>query len=211
MIPLVAQLVRPFRVCVQSSLALLVAAGCQSISFEPAPVVPTKHRLAQSARVTLTDLGAYTVNPGATMSADPNIQDRVTGQVASLTQDKRRWERAVAEYLSARRTFRSVVTEGSAELDLPVRLSIYIDPSLGFKFDTIYVVRAEAQLFEHGQARPFGEFTGFGKAAGVVRRSGPRDDEGPTNQAVQAALNDLFSKLENDKRIQALMGAPVSR
>lgn len=211
MISLVAQLVRPFQMCVQTSLALLVAAGCQSISFEPAPVVPTKNRLAQSARLTLTDLGAYTVDPGATMLADPNLQNRVTGQVASLTQDKRRWERAVAEYLSARRTFRSVVTEGQAELELPVRLTIYIDPSLGFKFDTMYVARAEAQLFEQGQLRPIGEFTGFGKAAGGVRRSGPRDDEGPTNQAVQAALNDLFAKLESDKRIQVLMATPASR
>lgn len=211
MISLATQLIRPFRVCVLTSLALVGSAGCQSISFEPAPVVPTKHRLAQSARVTLTDLGAYTVDPGATMLPDPNLQNRVTGQIASLTQDKRRWERAIAEYLSARRTFRSVVTEGQAELDLPVRLAIYIDPSLGFKFDTMYVARAEAQLFEPGQTRPIGEFTGFGKAAGVVRRSGPRDDEGPTNQAVQSALNDLFSKLESDKRIQALIAPSLAR
>jgi hypothetical protein len=185
--------------------------GCQSIPFEPAPVVPTKNRFPHSVHVMVTDLGAYTVDPGATMLTDPNLQNRVTGPVASLTAEKAPWEKAIAEYVSTRRTFRSVVTDGKADLDMLVRLVLYIDPSVGFKFNTIYVARADVQLVDPGTGRPIGEYTGFGKASGVVRRAGPRDDEGPVNQAVHAALNDLFGKLEIDKRLHAQVGSVVVR
>ncbi len=183
---------------------LVLGSGCARIPFDPAPVVPTTHRLPQTASLTLTEIGAYTVEPGATMVADPNIQNRVTGQLTSLVADKARWERAVADYLSARQTFRSVVIDGQAELDLGLRLIIYVDPSLGFKFDTIYVARAEARVREPGSGRILGEYGGFGKASGVVRRTGPRDDEVPVNRAVHAALNDLFGKLEHDGRWDSL-------
>lgn len=185
------------------TVALFIA-GCSHIPFDPAPVVPTKNRLPYSARVTLSDIGAYMVAPGATMLPDPNLQNRVTGQVASLTADRARWEKAVADYISARQTFRSVQTEGKAELSLAIRLLIYIDPSVGFKFDTVYVARADAQLAESGSGHVLGEYSGFGKAPGVVRRTGPGDDEEPVNRAVHTALNDLFGTLEADKRLGAL-------
>lgn len=182
-------------------LLMALGFGCARIAFDPAPVVPTKTRLPQTVNISLTDIGAYTVQAGATMLTDPKLENRVTGQVASLTAEKARWERAVADYVSARQTFRRVVTGGQADLDFALRLMIYIDPSLGFQFDTIYVARGDAQLREPGSTRVIGEYSGFGKASGAVRRSGPRDDEAPVNQAVHAALNDLFGKLEADKRI----------
>ncbi len=184
-------------------LATLLA-GCTHVPFDPAPVVPTKHRLPQSARLSLLDIGAYTVEAGATMSPEPHLHNRVTGQVASLTADRRRWEQAVADYVSARQTFRSVQTDGKADLTVSLRVIIYIDPSLGFKFNTVYVVRADAQVQEAASGQVVGDFSGFGKAAGVVRRTGPRDDEGPVNAAMHAALNDLFGALESDRRVTGL-------
>lgn len=178
--------------------------GCAHIPFDPAPVVPTKNRLPYSARVSLSDIGAYLVSAGATMLPDPNVQNRVTGQVASLTADRARWEKAVADYVSARRTFRSVQTDGEAEVSLSIRLLIYIDPGVGFKFDTVYVARAEARLAESESGHLVGEYSGFGKAPGVVRRSGPGDDEAPVNRAVHTALNDLFGTLEADTRLASL-------
>jgi hypothetical protein len=195
---------------VAGTVALLTMfLGCQSIPFEPAPVVPTKNRLPQSVRIVVTDVGAYTVAPGATMLTDPNLQNRVTGQVASLMGKKARWEKAIAEYVSARRTFRSAATDGNTDLDMLVRLVLYIDPSVGFEFDTIYLARADAQLVDPGTGWPIGDYMGLGKASGVVRRTSRRDDERPVNQAVRAAFNDLFGKLESDKRLYTQAGRVV--
>ena len=42
------------------------------------------------------------------------------------------------------------------------------------------------------------------KAVGPVSRGSKKDDEGPISKSVQAALNDVFSKLETDTRLTLL-------
>lgn len=59
-------------------MAFLVA-GCSSLVFQLAPVVPTNSPLPYSAKVKLSQVEAYMVKPGATMIADPHIENHVTG------------------------------------------------------------------------------------------------------------------------------------
>jgi hypothetical protein len=154
--------------------------------------------------VELTTIGAFLVQPGATMSPDPNLQNRITGPVDSLTSDKAAWEQALVDYVVSRRTFRSVVRQGASNVRLAIRMLIYIDPSLGFKFNTIYVARTTATLSDTATGRVMREYSGFGKSVGVVRRTGTDDDKAPVNQAVHDALSDLFGKLESDRPLNLL-------
>jgi hypothetical protein len=57
----------------------LFLAGCSGLVFQPAPVVPTNSPLPYSAKVRLSQVEAYLVKPGATMIADPHIENHVTG------------------------------------------------------------------------------------------------------------------------------------
>ena len=59
----------------------------------------------------------------------------------------------------------------------------------------VYVARIDATLLEASGKRALSKYIGFGKATG-------QEDRGPINLAVQAALNDLFGKIENDQRLR---------
>ena len=138
------------------------------------------------------------------MSPDPNLQNRITAPVPALTNDKEAWEQALIDYVASRRTFRTLVNQGPSNVRLAIRMLIYIDPSLGFKFNTIYVARATGRLSDAVTGRVLQEYSGFGKSVGVVRRTGTDDDKVPVNQAVHSALSDLFGKLENDRPLNEL-------
>lgn len=188
-------------------LALVLSAslaGCSTVALDPTPVVPAKTSLSYSAKVKLEEVAAFMVEPGASMLADPHLQNHVTGLESGFEKNRAQWEKSILEYLAARRTFRQVTQGGRADLDLTVRVIIYIDPGIQYKFNYIYVARTDATLSDPKSARPLISYSGTGKAAGEVSRGGKSDDEGPINRAVHAALNDMFSKLEGDKRLAEL-------
>src|SRR5262245_4622643 len=124
----------------------VVLAGCTHIVFQPAPVVPTKFPLPYSANIRLTQIEAYTVEPGATMIADPQLENHVTGVSHSLDEFKKDWEQSVRDYLTARRTFANLSTDGQSNLDVAMRINLYIDPGVFFQFNHVYVARIEASL-----------------------------------------------------------------
>jgi hypothetical protein len=179
----------------------LVLGSCSKIVFQPAPVVPTKSPLPYSAKVKLIQIDAYLVEPGATMIADPNLDNHVTGIADSLGPAKKEWEHSIMDYLAARKTFTYLSADSQTDLELAMRLNIYIDPGVQFKFNHVYVARAEATLSHPRTGGPT-TYQGTGKAAGAVLRGGREDDRGPINVAVQSALNELFSKIENDPRLR---------
>jgi hypothetical protein len=176
--------------------SLLISLSCSQMVYHPAPVVPTTSPLPYSATVRLAEIEAYAVEPGATMIADPRIENKVTGVRQPLSKAKKEWERSITEYLAARKTFTYLSTDSQTDLDLSVRLNIYVDPSVMSQFDRVYVARIDATLAESSGKRPLSRYIGFGKAAG------DDDDQGPINLAVQSALNDLFGKIENDPRLR---------
>jgi hypothetical protein len=116
----------------------------------------------------------------------------------------KQWETAVQDYVTARQTFRKVVESGPSDIGMAMRIFIYIDPGAGFKFNHTYVARADATVTDPRTGRALMGYSGLGKAVGPVSRGSKEDDEGPINRSVQAALNDLFSKLETDKRLASL-------
>lgn len=173
-----------------------VTVSCSQVVYHPSPVVPTNSPLPYSATVRLIEIEAYSVEPGATMVADPRIENKVTGVRLPLSKAKKEWERSITEYLAARKTFTYLSTDSQTDLDLSMRLNIYVDPSVESQFNRVYVARIDATLAESPTKRPLSKYLGFGKAAG------DDDDQGPINLAVQAALNDLFGKIENDPRLR---------
>jgi len=176
--------------------SLLLTFSCSpQLVYQPGAVVPTASPLPYSATVRLAEIEAYHVEPGATMVADPRIENRVTGIAQPLNKAKKDWERSIADYLAARKTFTYLSTDSQTDLDLSMRLNIYIDPSVDSDFDHVYVARIDATLLEASGKRPLSKYIGFGKATG-------QEDRGPINLAVQAALNDLFGKIENDQRLR---------
>jgi hypothetical protein len=175
---------------------MVVSFACSSFVYEPAPVVPTTTPLPYSAIVRLTEIEAYNVEPGATMVADPRIENKVRGIRQPLSKAKKEWERSITDYVVARKTFTHLSTDSQTDVELSMRLNIYIDPSVSSDFARVYVARIDATLAEGASKRPLSRYMGFGKAAG------DDDDRGPINLAVQAALNDLFGKVENDSRLR---------
>ncbi len=178
--------------------------GCATIPFDPAPVVATPHQLPYSVKLKLGPLGAFIVEPGATMIADPGLQNHVLSPVDSLVSPREQWETAILQYVAARQTFRRVVKEGTADLDLELWGTIYIDPSQAFDFNYIYAARVDAFFKDPRNGRLLKSYSGFGKAVGEVARGGKDDDKRPVNRAVHAALNDLFGKMEQDRRLASL-------
>jgi hypothetical protein len=174
--------------------SLLLA--CSQMVYQPAPVVPTTSPLPYSATIRLEEIEAYTVEPGATMIADPRIENKVTGVRQPLSKARKEWERSITDYLAARKTFTYLSTDSQTDVDLSMRLNIYVDPSVMSGFDRVYVARIDATLAEASTKRPVSRYMGLGKS------SGDDDDHGPINLAVQAALNDLFGKIENDQRLR---------
>jgi hypothetical protein len=193
----------PFRMWHAASICLLFV-GCTGLSFHPAPVVPTKHQLPYSVQLRLIDLATYAVEPGSTLRSDPQLHNYVvhTGSTPSLS--VKQWEKAVLDYVTARQTFRKVVEHGASDIGMVLRIFVYIDPGVGFKFNHTYVVRADATVIEPHTGRVITHYSGFGKAFGPVSRGAKEDDESPISKSVQAALNDLFSKIETDKRFASL-------
>jgi hypothetical protein len=173
----------------------LLTAACSQLVYHPGAVVPTSSPLPYSATVKLADIEAYNVEPGATMVADPRIENRVTGIAQPVSRAKKEWERSITEYLAARKTFTYLSTDSQTDLDLSMRLNIFIDPSVESDFDHVYVARIDATLGQPSNTRPLSKYMGFGKATG-------EEDKGPINLAVQAALNDLFGKIETDQQLR---------
>ena len=176
--------------------SVLLNLSCSQVVYQPSPVVPTSSPLPYSATARLIEIEAYSVEPGATMVADPRIENKVTGVRLPLSKAKKEWERSIIEYLASRKTFTYLSTDSQTDLDLSMRLNIYVDPSVESQFNRVYVARIDATLAESPAKRPLSTYLGFGKAAG------DDDDQGPINLAVQAALNDLFGKIENDPRLR---------
>jgi len=175
--------------------SLLLSLSCSQLVYHPGAVVPTASPLPYSATVRLAEIEAYHVEPGATMVADPRLENKVTAIAQPISQAKTEWERSIRDYLAARKTFTYLSTDSQTDLDLVMRLNIYIDPSVESDFDQVYVARIEAALAEGSGKRLLSRYVGFGKATG-------EKDRGPVNLAVQAALNDLFGKIENDQRLR---------
>jgi hypothetical protein len=183
-------------------IASLLFFGCAGVSFHPAPVVPTKQNLPYSAQVRLAELGVYAVEPGATMRTDAQVQNFVTHASSVPNLSQKQWEKAVLDYLTARQTFQRVTGDGPGELALALRIFIYIDPGLSIDFNHVYITRADATVTHPQTGKAIAlYYSGFGKAFGPVSRGSKEEDEGPINKSVHAALNDVFSKLENDNRL----------
>ena len=174
---------------------LLLNLSCSQLIYQPGAVVPTTSPLPYSVTVRLAEIEAYNVEPGATMVADPRIENKVTGIAQPISKAKKEWERSITDYLAARKTFTYLSTDSQTDLDLSMRLNIYVDPSVMSDFNHVYVARIDATLAEGSSKRPLSKYIGFGKTTG-------EDDRGPINLAVQAALNDLFGKIENDQRLR---------
>ena len=185
--------------------SLLLTLSCSHVVvYQPTAVVPTASPLPYSATVRLADIEAYNVEPGATMVADPRLENKVTGIAGPLSKAKKEWERSIADYLAARKTFTYLSTDSQTDLDLSMRLNIYIDPSVESDFLHVYVARIDATLAEASGKRALSKYVGFGKATG-------EEDRGPINLAVQGALNDLFGKIETDQRLRKYRLATLPR
>jgi hypothetical protein len=178
--------------------------GCESVPFDPTPVVPTKNPLPYSASVKLTHVASYDLEPGSSLLADPNLQNHVVGVSSGTNWAKQEWQKSIVTYLDTRQTFSRVVEEGRGELDLALRITIYVDPGALFQHSYVYIARAEAAVSKPPSNLTRARYSGFGKAVGEVSRSGPQDDREPVNRAVHAALNDLLGKLETDTRLPQL-------
>lgn len=178
-----------------------LAIGCNTLPFHPAPVVPTKSPLPYTAQVRLTELAAYLVEPGATLRQDPNLQNTVTLAKSVPAISAQEWDKSIVDYVTARQTFRKIVPDGRADVMVVLRIFIFIDPGVGFKFSHTYVAKADAVLKDPHNGMSLATYAGLGKAFGVVSRDSREDDKGPINKSVQAALNDLFGKIEGDRRI----------
>ena len=179
---------------------VMMAVGCAG-PLHPSPVVPTKSPLPYSAQVRLTDLAAYLVEPGATLRTDPRLRNSVTQARAVSFLSAQAGNKSIVDYVTARQTFRRIVAEGPADVAVLLRIFVFIDPGLGFKFRHTYIAEADAVLKDLTNGSSLATYTGLGKAFGVVTRDSGDDDEEPINKSVLGALNDLFGKIESDKQL----------
>lgn len=180
-------------------------AACSNAVYSPAPVVPTKQPLPYSAAVTLVQVEAYTLRPGATLTPDPALAHQVTRLSDSVAPSRTDWESAIVRYLEARNTFARVTPRGQADVELVMHVNVYIDPSVDDQFREVYVARVDALVTDPRTRVVYLSFTGEGKAPRHDREEASR----PVNQVVQAALNDLFGKIEQDAGMLRL-GAGLS-
>ncbi|HSN05200.1 MAG TPA: hypothetical protein VLS44_09470 [Nitrospira sp.] len=182
------------------TLAVLLLAGCSRLPFDPTPVVPTTSPLPYSAKVKVSEVGTYEVTAGASMSPDPTLANHVLRTTPTLfpSKDPVEWERATVEYLTARKTFQKIVQEGAADLNLTLRINMYIDPSVSSSFSQIYLVTTDGTLSDPKTGRSLASYSGFGKTAGNSQ------DKAAMERALHASFRDLFGKMENDKRLPLL-------
>ena len=178
--------------------------GCTGSSFQLAPIVPTKQQLPYTAQLRLAELAAYTVEPGVTLRSDPQLQNYVTRPASTPFLSAKQWEQTVLDYMQARQTFRKVVEKGPADIAMDVRVFVYIDPSVQSEFSHTYIARADASVTDPHTGGAIANYSGFGKATGQGSKDSKEADEGLTRKSVRAALNDLFSKIETDKRLVPL-------
>lgn len=182
----------------------LLLVGCTGPSFQLAPIVPTKQQLPYSAQLRLVELAAYTVEPGATLRSDPQLQNYVTQTAATSFLSAKQWEQTVLDYMRARQTFRKVVEKGSADIRMDLRVFVYIDPGVKKEFNHTYIARADTLVTDPLTGGAVANYSGFGKATGPASNDLKEADEGLMRKSVRAALNDLFSKIETDKRLVSL-------
>lgn len=182
------------------TLAFLLLAGCSRLPFDPTPVVPTTSPLPYSAKVQVSEVGTYEVEAGASMSPDPTLANHVLRTTPTLfpSKDPVEWERATVEYLTTRKTFQKIVQEGAADLNLTLRINMYIDPSVSSSFSQIYLVTTDGTLSDPKTGRSLASYSGFGKTAGNSQ------DKAAMERALHASFRDLFGKMENDKRLPLL-------
>ncbi|HMU54233.1 MAG TPA: hypothetical protein PKA61_04470 [Nitrospira sp.] len=182
------------------SAFMLIFSGCHRAPFDPTPVVPASFTLPYSAKVKVSEVGTFEVEPGASMGADPQLQSRVSRATPPLlsTNDPTDWERTTVKYLTTRKTFRSVVQEGAADLDLTLRINMYVDPSVASDFSQIYLAVTDATLSDPRTGRSLMKYSGFGKMPG------DKKDKAAMERALHAAFRDVFSKMESDKRLLTL-------
>jgi len=183
-----------------SASILVLSAGCHRTPFDPTPVVPANSTLPYSAKVKVSEVGTFEVERGASMDANPQLQSRVSRTTPPLlsTNDPTDWERATVKYLTTRKTFRNVMQEGTADLDLTLRINMYVDPSVGSGFSQIYLAVMDATLSDPRTGRSLTKYSGFGKVPGDEK------DKGAMERALHAAFRDVFSKMESDKRLLTL-------
>lgn len=128
------------------------------------------------------------------MMVDPALAHHVTGVSHAVAPARADWEQAILRYLEARKTFARVTPSGPSDLELILHVNVYIDPSVDHQFKEVYVARVNALVADPRTHLVYSSFHGEGKE--------PRHDEDetyePVNQVVQAALNDLFGKMEAD-------------
>lgn len=182
----------------------LLLTACQPPSVHLTPVIPTQHPLPYSATIRLADLSAYAVEPGATLTTDPRLQNFVSPVKSGSSLSPEQWEAAVLDYISARQTFRRVNGKAATDIVLTLHVFVYMDPGVEFKFNHTYVAKTEAVLSDPQNGRAVTHYSGLGKAIGPVSRSSPEDDQPPIEEAVRASLNDVFGKIESDARIASL-------
>lgn len=186
-------------------IPLLTGLGCTKLVLDPNPVVPTRNPLPYTAHVELAEAASYFVEPGATMLVDPNLRNHVVGREPGTIGVKTDWERALRDYVAGRHTFAPALLQGATpDLSVAMRVFIYIDPSVEFKFNHMYVASIEATIRDSRTGRVVSTYSGFGKAAGEVSRGGKEDDEDAVNRAVHESLDDLSGKLETDPQLRRL-------
>lgn len=182
------------------AVGFISIAGCSHPPFDPTPVVPTNSPLPYSAKIKVSEIGTFEVEPGASMGTDPQLQGHVSRAAATLlsTSDPADWERTTMKYLTTRKTFRKVVDEGPADLDLTLRINMFIDPSVGSGFNHVYLAFTDATVSDPQTGRSLIRYSGFGRVPG------DKKDKAAMERAVHAALRDLFAKMETDKRMRSL-------
>ncbi len=186
--------------CLLMIIVPFLFVACTNLVYAPAAVVPTTQPLPLTATVTLPQVEAYTVRPGAILTADPALAHHVMRVSDSVAPSRADWEHAILRYLEARKTFTRVTPRPPADVELVMHVNVYIDPSVDEQFREVYIARVDALVTDPRTHAVYRSFTGDGKT--------PRHDRDPAyqpiNQVVQAALNDLFGKMEQDPGMVAL-------
>jgi hypothetical protein len=184
-------------------LGLLLSA-CRPLAFPPAAVVPTQHPLPYSAQIRVVEISVYPVLAGATLTTDPRTRNFIdqTGSVPPLSHDE--WKETIVDYVAARQTFRRISTTEPSDLTLAIRVFIYVDPGMDYKFNHTYIAKADASLINPQNGRVMTHYSGLGKRFGPVSHRSMEEDKPMIDQSLQAALNDLFDKIESDTQLASL-------
>ena len=97
MMPMLPRLSKSGPILVPMFAPFLLSLSCSQMVYQPTAVVPTPSPLPYSVTVHLAEIEAYSVEPGATMIADPRIENKVTGIRQPLSKAKQAWERSIAD------------------------------------------------------------------------------------------------------------------